>query len=248
MHKLDYIAGMSIHSIERVTLIKELKSLVSSKSKKAQYMSITNTEAMYLGSKNKSHFDYINNARFSFCDGMGIKIAAKFHGINIKRYHGPDMMLDIINAGQQYGWSHYFLGGKEGVGEQLKLIFNKKYPEAKIVETYSPPFRELTKEEELKMIASINAYSPDFLWVSLGLPKQENWIMKYKDQLDVKFCIGVGAAFDFHTDNIKRAPKFYQIFGLEWLYRTAFESRLYVRQLRGFKFMIGAMLSNKARF
>lgn len=97
-------------------------------------------------------------------------------------------------------------------------------------------------------VSKIKKFQPDFLWVSLGLPKQENWIMKYKDQLDVKFCIGVGAAFDFHTGNIKRAPIFYQKLGLEWLYRTAFESRLYIRQLRGFKFMIGTMFNNKTRF
>lgn len=248
MNKLDYIAGMPIHSIERDTLIDELKIIISKNDNKSQYISITNTEAMFFGSMSKTHFDYINNAKFSLCDGIGIKIAAKFHGIKIRRYNGPDVMLDIIYAGQQYGWSHYFLGGKQGVGEQLKLIFTKKYPGAKILGTYSPPFRELTKKEELEMIKSINSCSPDFLWVSLGLPKQENWIMKYKDQLNAKFCVGVGAAFDFHTGNTKRAPKFYRKLGLEWLYRTAFESRLFIRQLRGFNFLFKTIFNNKSNF
>ena len=110
---------------------------------------------MYIASKSKKHFNYINNAIFSLCDGVGIKIAAKFHGININKYHGPDVMLDIINAGQKDGWSHYFIGGKEGVGEQLKFNLLNKYPRARILDTYSPPFRNLTQEEELKMIKSI---------------------------------------------------------------------------------------------
>ena len=241
------ISGMQIHSLNKHELIKELKKNIDSKIYR-QHISITNTEAMYIGSKSKKHFDYINNAKLSLCDGVGVKIAAKFHGIDIRKYHGPDMMLDVINAGQKYGWSHYFLGGKEGVGEKLKAIFIKKYNKVKITGTYSPPFRELTKEEGLKMIDNINKFSPDFLWVSLGLPKQENWIMKYKKLLNVKFLVGVGAAFDFHTGNVKRAPVFYQKLGLEWLYRTAFESRLYFRQIRGFKFMIKAILNNKPAF
>ena len=245
--KKNIVAGMNVHSLNKLELIEKLKKDIDNNVTK-QHISITNTEAMYIASKSKEHFNYINNAIFSLCDGVGIKIAAKFHGIKINKYHGPDVMLDIINAGQKYGWSHYFIGGKEGVGEQLKLNLANKYPRARILDTYSPPFRNLTQEEELKMIKSINLYSPDFLWVSLGLPKQENWIMKYKEQLHVKFCIGVGAAFDFHTGNIKRAPKFYREIGLEWLYRTAFESRLYIRQIRGFKFMTRTIFSNKPRF
>ncbi len=248
MIKKNVVAGMNIHSLTKEELINELKVSFESKTQKHEYISITNTEAMYFGGTNKIHFDYINHAKLSLCDGTGIKIAARAHGMDVKRYHGPDMMLDIIECGQENKWSHYFLGGKEGVADQLKNIVNDKYPKSNILGTYSPPFRELTKPEELKMIEEINKHKPDFLWVSLGLPKQENWILKYKDRLDVKILVGVGAGFDFHTGNVKRAPQFFRKIGFEWLYRTAFEPRLYVRQYRAFKFLFGAVLSNKSRF
>lgn len=248
MIKKSVIAGMNIHSVSKEELISELKTSIKTGGKKQDYISITNTEAMYYGSTNQIHFDYINNAKFSLCDGTGIKIAAKFHGINVNRYHGPDMMIDIIKYGQAYGWSHYFLGGKEGIATQLESIINSQFPKAKIVGTYSPPFRKLTSSEEQMMITKINSLKPNFLWVSLGLPKQEKWILKYKDLLDVNFLIGVGAGFDFHTGNVKRAPLFFRKTGFEWLYRTAFESRLYVRQYRGFKFLFGTLISNKSRF
>jgi len=248
MVKKNVIAGMNIHSISKEKLIDELKKSIQTETIKHEYISITNTEAMYFGSINKIHFNYINKAKFSLCDGTGVKLAALFHGIEINKYHGPDMMLDVFDLGQEFGWSHYFLGGKDGVGEKLKSIMNKKYPNSNIVGTYSPPFRELTSSEEKIMISKINYLKPDFLWVSLGLPKQENWILKYKNHLDVKILIGVGAAFDFHTGNVKRAPVMFQKTGLEWLYRTAFEPRLYIRQFRGFKFLTGAIFNNKSRY
>jgi N-acetylglucosaminyldiphosphoundecaprenol N-acetyl-beta-D-mannosaminyltransferase len=233
MLNLDLVEEMNIHSIDKTLLIEMLKKDIDSNISK-QHISITNTEAMFIGSKAPEHFKYINEAKFSLCDGVGIKLAAKFHGKNIYRYHGPDVMIDIINAGQEYGWSHYLLGGGEGVGKQLKNILELKYPKAKIIEVYSPPFRELTRQEEKRMLENINTIEPNFLWVSLGLPKQENWIMKYKEQLNVNFCIGIGAAFDFHTNNIKRAPYFYQRFGLEWLYRVIREPRMIKRNISSF--------------
>jgi len=124
----------------------------------------------------------------------------------------------------------------------------KLYPKVKILGSYSPPFRELSIEEEFKMINDINIKKPNFLWVSLGLPKQEKWILKYHNKIDTTFMLGVGAVFDFHTDNVKRAPKFFQNIGFEWFYRTLFEKRLVVRQLRGFNFLFKAIFNNKSNF
>ena len=148
--------------------------------------------------------------------------------------------------GQKYGWTHYFLGGQLGIAEKLTDIMVNRYPDVKIVGAYSPPFRELSTDEEFKMLEDINMKRPNFLWVSLGLPKQERWISKYHNKLDSIFMIGIGAAFDFHTDNIIRAPKFFQKIGFEWFYRTLFERRLIIRQIRGFIFLFKAILNNKS--
>lgn len=241
------IGGMQITSVAKNELIDKLNSHIESCVIR-KHISITNTEAMYFGSKYKKHFDYINSAFFSFCDGIGVELAAKIHGIEIRRYHGPDVMLDILNEGQKYGWTHYFLGGKEGVGEQLKQKMLEKYPKVNIVGVYSPPFRDLTDNEVDLMLKDINEKKPNFLWVSLGLPKQEKWIMKYLRNLNVNFAIGVGAAFDFHTENIKRAPYIYRKLGLEWLYRGFFEPRLIPRLIDSYKLFFSLIFSNKSRF
>lgn len=240
--KKNFILGLKIDSLNKNELINQLKIDINSKIKQ-NYISITNSEAMYFGCQHKAHFDYINNAKFSLCDGIGVKIAAYFCKANIKRYHGPDLFLDVINDGTKYNWSHYFLGGKPGVANQLKAKLKLQDKNIKILNCYSPPFRELSEKEEIEMINKINELQPNFLWVSLGLPKQEKWILKYLDKLDVNYAIGIGAAFDFHTGNISRAPVFFQKIGLEWLYRTFFERRLIIRQIRGFKFMFKAIFN-----
>lgn len=83
---------------------------------------------------------------------------------------------------------------------------------------YAPPFRQLTEEEDEKIIQEINAANPDFLWVGLGAPKQEIWMAEHKDKISA-VMIGVGAGFDFHAGTVKRAPAWMQRSGLEWLYR-----------------------------
>lgn len=237
------IKGMRIDTVNRKIVFSVLDKEIKSNS--LNYISITNSEAMYFGNNNKNHFKYINESYLSLCDGIGVLIAAKFHNIKIERYNGPDFFEDVMREGQKYGWTHYFLGGKPGIAEELTAYFYKKYPSVKILGNYSPPFRELTIEEERRMINIINELKPNFLWVSLGLPKQENWIAKYNKKLNTNFMVGVGAAFDYLTGNIKRAPLFYRKIGMEWFYRTLFERRLVVRQIRGFKFMFNAILNNK---
>ena len=246
MKKTNLVKGMKIDSVQINTLCESLNDEIDNDNK--NYISITNTEAMYFGSRNFEHFKYINNSYLSLCDGVGIVLAARFHKIKIERYHAPDLFLDIMNLGQKYGWTHYFLGGQLGIAEKLTDKMVKLYPKVKILGSYSPPFRELSIEEEFKMINDINIKKPNFLWVSLGLPKQEKWILKYHNKIDTTFMLGVGAVFDFHTDNVKRAPKFFQNIGFEWFYRTLFERRLVVRQLRGFNFLFKAIFNNKSNF
>ena len=107
----------------------------------------------------------------------------------------------------------------------------EKYPGLIAAGSYSPPFRELTPEEDQIVIDLINEAKPDILWVGLGLLKQERWVEEHLGKIQVPWMVGVGAAFDFHAGTIKRAPKFFRNIGLEWLYRLAFEPRMFIRNL-----------------
>ena len=203
-----------------------------------EYVSITNTESLYHAVQIVSHRQFIRNATFSCCDGIGIVLAGKLFGYKIPRIHGPDLMLKCCEYGVERKWRHFFYGGKEGIPELLSEKLTEKYPGLISAGCYSPPFRKLTPAEEQGVINRINATGPDILWVGLGLIKQESWIAKHLGKLNVSWMIGVGAAFDFHAGTIKRAPKFFRNMGFEWLYRLMFEPRMFVRNVYSFSIFL----------
>jgi N-acetylglucosaminyldiphosphoundecaprenol N-acetyl-beta-D-mannosaminyltransferase len=213
------------------------------------YISITNTESLYHARRIASHCEYINHARYSCCDGIGVVLAGKILGLNIPRIHGPDLMLKCCEQGMQKGWRHYFYGGKEGVPKLLVEKLTAMFPGLITAGTYSPPFRPLKPEEDEEIIGRINSTRPDIVWVGLGLLKQEKWIADHIDKIKAPWMIGVGAAFDFHAGTIKRAPAVFRKAGLEWLYRLAFEPRMFVRNIRSFSILgTAAKVAIKERF
>lgn len=193
------------------------------------YVSITNTESLYHATKIPQHYNYIKGANFSCCDGVAVVLAGKMLNQKIPRLHGPDLMLSCCEIGISRGWRHYFYGGKNGVPEKVNNNFSKKFKNFNAVGCYSPPFRPLGFDEDKIIVDKINQANPDFLWVGLGLLKQENWIAEHLGKINVPWMIGVGAAFDFHAQTVKRAPKTFRTLGLEWLYRLFFEPRMLIR-------------------
>lgn len=182
----------------------------------------------------------INNGSFLIIpDGYSVIYAAKFLGIPLKeRVAGPDLMEKFIKVASDKCYKNFFLGAKEGVADKMSNIFLKKYPGLKISGIYSPPFGEFSKDENEKIINMVNKSSPDILWVSFGCPKQEKWILENREKLNVPISVGIGAAFDFLSGSIKRAPKIVQRLRMEWFYRFLQEpSRLWRRYfIGGFKF------------
>lgn len=173
----------------------------------------------------------INNHALTTMDGLPLVWYANLvHRANIRsRVCGPDLMMKCLDHGQARGWRHFFLGGKDEVLADLVKNVRSRFPEADIVGWHSPPFRPLSEEEDKQLVDLINDAKPDFLWVGLGAPKQEKWIASHLDRVNVPVQLGVGAAFDFHSGHIKRAPLWMQKSGLEWVYRMAKDRRLIKR-------------------
>jgi len=121
----------------------------------------------------------------------------------------------------------FLLGAKKGVAVKAMENINTKVGRQIIVGAYSPSFGfEKNKNECEQIINIINSSGANVLLVGVGAPKQEKWIMKYRDHMsNVKLFMALGATIDFEAGNIKRAPKFFQKFALEWLYRFVMEPR-----------------------
>ncbi len=239
--KKSKIFSVSFSLIDFGHLLNHILSVINDESH-GHCISITNTESLYHALRIEKHFDYINGADFSLCDGVGVVLAGKILGENIPRLHGPDLMLKCCDFGRSKGWRHFFYGGKEGVPELLSENLTERFPGMITAGTYSPPFRSLTAEEDAVIIKMISESRPDILWVGLGLLKQEQWIANHLHKFHMAWMVGVGAAFDFYAGTIKRAPAFYRKTGLEWLYRLAHEPRMLKRNIYSFMVICRAII------
>ncbi len=186
---------------------------------RGEYVCISNVHTTVMASEDEQYRRVQNEAVMALPDGKPLVLACRKKGFkNAKRIAGPDLMPGILNTSQKYGYTHYFYGSTEETLELLKKKLLKKYPDIKIAGMYAPPFRPLTEMEDEVIIKQINDTAPDFIWVGLGAPKQENWMNSHKGKLN-GVMLGVGAAFDFHAGTVKRAPRWMQEWCLEWLYR-----------------------------
>jgi N-acetylglucosaminyldiphosphoundecaprenol N-acetyl-beta-D-mannosaminyltransferase len=160
-------------------------------------------------------------------DGMPIVWASNLLGEQLQdRVYGPELMLRYSDRCAERGHRVWLYGGHDqGSLVQLALSMRRRHPGIKIVGGYSPPFRALTVDEEDAIVVQINEAQPDVLWVGIGVPKQEKWMARMRERLEVPVMCGVGAAFDFHAGRISMAPTWMQERGLEWIYRIAQEPR-----------------------
>ena len=160
-------------------------------------------------------------------DGMPLVWAVNMLGEDLpNRVYGPELMERYSRRCVEKGHRVWLYGGRDqGSLVQLALSMRREHPGIQIVGGYSPPFRDLTEEEEEALAAQINAARPDVLWVGVGVPKQEKWMAHMRDRLEVPVMCGVGAAFDFHAGRISQAPRWMQERGLEWTYRIVQEPR-----------------------
>jgi N-acetylglucosaminyldiphosphoundecaprenol N-acetyl-beta-D-mannosaminyltransferase len=142
------------------------------------------------------------------------------------RVYGPDLMAKYCERSAATGMRMYLYGGRnQGALVQLTLSLRRRYPGLRIVGGYSPPYRELTADEEDWVVADINRSGADIVWVGTGQPKQEKWMARMRERLDAPILAGVGAAFDFHAGLVPQAPGWMQALGLEWTFRLAQEPR-----------------------
>jgi N-acetylglucosaminyldiphosphoundecaprenol N-acetyl-beta-D-mannosaminyltransferase len=151
---------------------------------------------------------------------------------HMRQVAGPELMLEVFRRKEFADFTHFLYGGEEHVAEQLRERLTSSFPWARIIGTYTPPFRDLSQEEERGLITRVRHLKPDIIWVGISTPKQERFMHRYLHRLDTTLMFGVGAAFDFHTGRIQDAPRWIKRAGVQWLHRLIQEPhRLWKRYL-----------------
>jgi N-acetylglucosaminyldiphosphoundecaprenol N-acetyl-beta-D-mannosaminyltransferase len=190
------------------------------------YVTVTGVHGVIESQDDEALLRIHNDSLLSTPDGMPMVWMGKLAGYQeMSRVYGPDLMPAVLEWSTPRGYTHFFYGGKEGVAERLKTVVEKRYPGINVVGVYSPPFRPLTEAELAELKEQVHRAKPDFFWVGMSGPKQERFMAAHLDLLDARIFLGVGAAFDFLTGNVRQAPRWIQRSGFEWLYRTFQEPR-----------------------
>jgi len=167
----------------------------------------------------------MNAADLANPDGMPIVWACRAFGApNASRVYGPDATLALLGAAQQTGMPVGFYGGSEATLAKLLEEVERRFPGINVAFKMSPPFRQLSDEEDEAIVRQISAAGVRWLFVGLGCPKQERWIMAHKGRIPA-VLLAVGAAFDFIAGTKRQAPRWMMRNGLEWAFRLGSEPR-----------------------
>lgn len=155
-------------------------------------------------------------------DGMGVVLAARLLGHPVpERVAGVDLFDALLSMSEREGFSVFLLGAAEDVLAATVRRVQAKHPQLKIAGAHHGYFWD----DEAAMVERIRASGAQLLFVAITSPKKENFIHRWRDQLGVTFVMGVGGTFDVVAGKVKRAPRWMQNSGLEWLYRVIQEPR-----------------------
>lgn len=177
--------------------------------------------------------DQLNAADIVNPDGMPLVWTLRALGESgATRVYGPDATVMLLQAAERSGIPVASCGGSPATLEMLLAEVRRRYPQLEVVCAISPPFRALDDVEDQKITEELKQSGAGMLFVGLGCPKQERWIMAHRGQIPA-VMFGVGAAFDFLAGSKRQAPRWMMRSGLEWAFRMASEPRrLAVRYLK----------------
>jgi N-acetylglucosaminyldiphosphoundecaprenol N-acetyl-beta-D-mannosaminyltransferase len=169
-------------------------------------------------------------------DGMPLVWISKMLGSPLKeRVSGADLLPQLAELSAKKGYGIYLLGGRNGVAERAAARLKEMYPGVNIVGHHAPPLADLERMDHGDTLERIRLAKPDILMVAFGNPKQEKWIRMHAKRLGVPVSIGIGGSMDMLIGDVRRAPRWMQRSGFEWLGRCVQEpSRLVPRYWRNF--------------
>lgn len=210
------ILNVKVHALTKTQTLDIIEQFIASR--RPHQLVTVNPEFVIAAQHDNEFRQIINNAALALPDGMGLLKATHFLKTTPlpERVSGSDLVVSLAELSHRQGYRLYFLGAGEGVAEQAVAKLKTPYPNLNVAGCYagSP---SLAENEAI--VQRILAAQPDILLVAYGAPQQDKWIAHNLDRLQVPVSIGVGGSFDFIAGTARRAPRWVQNLGLEWLHR-----------------------------
>ena len=223
------ILGIPFDNVTTTQTIQAIEEMVASG--KSHYLATANVDFLLQARNDIELRRILLNANLVLCDGTPLVWASRLLGNPLpERVAGSDLVPLLIRIAEKKKYRIFFLGGSPEAAERAVANLQKQHPQLLIAGHYSPPFTSLLEMNHDEIKLRIQSGKPDLLFVSFGCPKQEKWISMHYRSLGVPVCVGVGATIDFLAGKMKRAPKWMQKTGTEWIFRIAQEPRRLLRR------------------
>lgn len=217
----DTVIGQPVDVLSRAEVTTQL--LRWAQARESRTVCFCNVHSTVTATRSESHRLALRGADMVVPDGAPVAFTLRMKGHKQQeRIDGPSTMWRLCKAALQQQVKIGLYGGNPETLDLLLMALRRNFPGLQVAYSHSPPFRDLTQEEDEDVCRDIRQAGVGLLFVSLGCPKQERWLGHHRGRIPA-VMLGVGAAFDFHAGTISRAPEWMRASGLEWLHRLASE-------------------------
>ncbi len=237
-----YILGVPVHPMTMDGAVAFLTKRMETHER--TFVVTANAEIIMMCQESAEYNDIVSNkADLVLPDGAGAVWAGRYLGYDVpERVAGFDLYCKLMEQSSKKGYKAYFFGGSPGIADIAKAKCEEMYPGCQVVGTHNGYFSEA---DEPDIIADINKSGADMLFVALGAPKQEKWLLAHADELKPTLRMGIGGSFDVLAGKMERAPKWMQDASLEWLFRLYKQPSRFMRMMALPRFALKVMFGGK---
>ncbi len=220
MQTLD-LFGVKVTPVDREGILAQVSAWAQEDGRRR--VTYVNANCLNIAARDATYRDLLNSFDLIYSDGIGVVWAARFiEGGRLYKVTGREWIDGLCALAERQRLRIYILAGRPGVAQQARQNLESRWPKLCITGVADGFFAEKSEAQVLEEIAR---QRPQVLLVGMGVPKQEEWLVRQADRLDVPVCWAVGALFDYVAGVERPVPAWLERMGLEWLWRMLIDPR-----------------------
>lgn len=223
------VFGVRVTDVSRPRAVELLADLMERRDGHPRSAFFVNAHTLNLAHADAEYRRVLATADYVFADGTGVRWAARMKGIRLcDNVNGTDLTPELLSSQAGSGRRYFLLGADSKTIQRAAELARRSFPAWDLVGAHHGYV--VDPEASRRVIQVIRAARPDLLLVGMGNPLQEKWIARYRDDLGVPLCVGVGGLFDFWAEKFGRAPAWLRRLGHEWIWRLLQDPRTKARR------------------